>query len=531
MKKITLLLSGIILAVCLVGCTTETAGSSGSNGKDGRDGIGIVWQGSLDSEPSNPQLNWAYYNTMDRKSYIYDGSSWQILAESGEDGQNGENGNDGISILWKGNLPEAPYDPQVNWAYYNITDKKSYIFNGSEWQILTRDGEDGQNARLPSYTVKFSANGGIGEMEDLTVLCHVPILINNKCTKGGWTFTRWCINQNGTGKSYQNGEISTDLTGDGGTVTLYAIWKDNRNYIDASGDMVIGGRKISKTSLVPVLSEETIIPCDQNDGAFVSVRGSVILSPFSIGKYEVTQELFDAVMKTNPSYFRSSQAALGEGETDSLLRPVEQVSWFDAIAFCNKLSLLMGRTPCYDVEGVDDWGNLSYSSIPVSSNEEKWGKWVIPSCNWSADGYRLATECEWECAARGGKSNDSINWNYEYSGGTYTNETDQKDDVAWNNENSNEHTWEVGLKAPNSLGIYDMSGNVNELWWDFFNYGQINADTDVTGGIHHSGCPEIVYRGGSYGSSYNYLCVDNRSQQHKDDRYKETGFRIACTGK
>ncbi|MBR6061199.1 MAG: hypothetical protein IKP67_03920 [Spirochaetales bacterium] len=89
MKKITLLLSGIILAAafCLAGCTTDAMGSAGANGKDGKDGqngISIVWQGSHDYPPDNPQLNWAYYNTQEGTSYIYDGNSWQILAERGK---------------------------------------------------------------------------------------------------------------------------------------------------------------------------------------------------------------------------------------------------------------------------------------------------------------------------------------------------------------------------------------------------------------------------------------------------------------
>ncbi|MBP5449526.1 MAG: SUMF1/EgtB/PvdO family nonheme iron enzyme [Spirochaetales bacterium] len=523
-------------------------GNDGAGGgSDGQNGVGIVWKGELDEAPyddetGSPKLNWAYYDTNEKKSYIYDGSNWQILAQDGKDGQSG---NDGISILWKGSLTEAPNDPTTDWAYYNTTDKKSYIFDGTDWQVLAQDGND---AKLPSYTVRFSANGGVGEInDDWTVLCHAPILIQNKCTKEEFSFVRWCINQNGTGKSYRNGDIAADLTGDGGTVTLYAIWKDDKNYIDESGDMVIGETKHCKTSLVPVLTKETVIPCDQNDGAFVTVRGSVRLSPYSIGKYEVTQELFNTVMEINPSY---NKVQIGEGETNSLLRPVEQVSWYDAITFCNKLSLLMGRTPCYSVDVIDDWGNLPYSSIPERGNEWDGFYWIYISCNWETDGYRLPTDCEWECAARGGIYSEGISdpWNYIYSG------SNDLDNIAWYRGNSLDiriyqyRTWEVGLKNPNTLVLYDMSGNVSEWCWDW--YDVITSDTGVTGPVYEkleigsssvsNGDHEVkrTVRNGHYGSGYQELSVLDVTHRYVPNgwyysggREKDIGFRIACTGK
>jgi hypothetical protein len=120
-------------------------GSDGQNGTNGTNGAGIVWKGEFASAPQNPELNWAYYNTSDKKAYIWDGSSWQILAQDGTDGQNGTNGTDGTGIVWKGEFANAPQNPELNWAYYNTSDKKAYIWNGSSWQILAQDGADGQN--------------------------------------------------------------------------------------------------------------------------------------------------------------------------------------------------------------------------------------------------------------------------------------------------------------------------------------------------------------------------------------------------
>ncbi len=97
----------------------------------------LVWQGTLAAHPASPALNWAYYNSTDKKSYIWNGSAWQILSESGANGANGTNG---IGILWQGTLAAHPASPALNWAYYNSTDKKSYIWNGSAWQTLAQDG-------------------------------------------------------------------------------------------------------------------------------------------------------------------------------------------------------------------------------------------------------------------------------------------------------------------------------------------------------------------------------------------------------
>ena len=91
----------------------------------------ITWKGSLSSAPSNPQIGWAYYNTIEKCSYIYDGSSWQLIAQ------------DGKSVEWKGELTSAPVNPEENWAYFNIIDGNSYIYTGTEWNYLAKSGRDG----------------------------------------------------------------------------------------------------------------------------------------------------------------------------------------------------------------------------------------------------------------------------------------------------------------------------------------------------------------------------------------------------
>lgn len=137
---------------------------------------------------------------------------------------------------------------------------------------------------------------------------------------------------------------------------------------------------------------------------------------FYLNKYEVTQSLWLRVMGGNPSHFR--------GEN----RPVESVSWFEAINFCNALSEQEGLQTCYTI----------YNDKVTFRHE--------------ANGYRLPTETEWEYAAKGGEKKEA----HTYSGSYYANE------VAWYNNNSSQTTHDVGLKSPNRLGLYDMSGNVYE---------------------------------------------------------------------
>ena len=113
-----------------------------------------VWKGSRSYAPWNPEIGWAYYNLYEKKSYIYDGSSWQILAQDGADGKDGANGKngkdglDGISIIWKGELAESPAFPEANWAYYNLIDGNSYIYDGENWNYLAKSGRNGATGIL-----------------------------------------------------------------------------------------------------------------------------------------------------------------------------------------------------------------------------------------------------------------------------------------------------------------------------------------------------------------------------------------------
>ncbi|MBI9032237.1 SUMF1/EgtB/PvdO family nonheme iron enzyme [bacterium] len=204
----------------------------------------------------------------------------------------------------------------------------------------------------------------------------------------------------------------------------------------------------------------------------------VTLSSFLIGKYEVTQGIYQGVTGTNPA------SNYGKGSN----YPVCYVTWYDAVQYCNARSIEEGLTPCY--------------------NTTNW------SCDFSANGYRLPTEAEWEFAARGGTSNPD----YLYSG------SDDLNSVAWYNSNSGSTTHNVGTKTPNSLGIYDMSGNVWEWCNDWYGDYSSSAQSDPVGPESGTG---RVYRGGSWINITSFCRVAIRNSSSPTSSGYNIGFRLA----
>ena len=190
------------------------------------------------------------------------------------------------------------------------------------------------------------------------------------------------------------------------------------------------------------------------------------LSSFSIGQTEVTQELWQAVMGSNPSYFN------GGSYGTNLKRPVEQVSWDDCQAFITKLNEMTGKQ------------------------------------------FRLPTEAEWEYAARGGNRSEG----YKYSGGNNI------DDVAWYTNNSGSTTHEVATKRANELGIYDMSGNVLEWCSDWYGSYSSSAQTNPTG--PSSGSYRVI-RVGSWLSGARDCRVSFRGSGSPGYRGNYLGLRLA----
>ena len=200
------------------------------------------------------------------------------------------------------------------------------------------------------------------------------------------------------------------------------------------------------------------------------LQHQVSMSSFIIGKYQVTQADWVAIMGSNPSHFKGDS------------KPVTNVSWYDCLVYCNIRSLNEGLNPCYSIAGNINpsvWGTVPAED---SGSIRDGVPWDSVLCDFSANGYRLPTEAEWEYSAKGGPESLSLVINSVYAGSGII------DDVAWYSDNSGGTTHPVGQKKPNTLGLYDMAGNVWQWCWDWYQYENYSSNPQSD--------PKIEFHGG-----------------------------------
>ena len=273
----------------------------------------------------------------------------------------------------------------------------------------------------------------------------------------------------------------------------------------------------------------------------------VTMSGFYMSKNLITQAQYHAATKFCPFYFYGKsgstppyiRAELPEGAASGDILPAEQVTWFDAVEFCNKLSLLEGYTPVYTISN-----RTPAEGYPITEADI--------TADWNASGYRLPTEAEWEYAAKGGNGMGPY---FIYSG------SDDPDAVAWFN-NDVDSTWKVGVrealdnaepeafvtfmvstghyvgrhnrtypvgtKAPNSLGIYDLSGNVWEWCWDWFGDYTDVKKTDPKG--PDSGDRRVKRGGAASEAGSSVIRISNRDYYFPFWWYSYMGFRVVRSG-
>ena len=248
LARLFVALFGLMMAVCQgpqgPAGPEGREGPQGEQGPPGAPGVSIVWKGELGTAPSAPEPYWAYFDTTSGNAYIYTGEKWELLSHSGAAGAPGVKGADGVgggvsvSVAWQGTQSSAPADPQTNWAYYNTTDKKSYIYDGTAWQVLAADGADGAKgdpgpqgpANGPkgdkgddgksAYLVIFNSNGGSPALDAVGVTSgnQVALPADGSFEKSGYIVAGWYTDKNCTDPY----TFSSPVTGN---LTLYALWE------------------------------------------------------------------------------------------------------------------------------------------------------------------------------------------------------------------------------------------------------------------------------------------------------------------
>jgi len=216
-------------------------------------------------------------------------------------------------------------------------------------------------------------------------------------------------------------------------------------------------------------------PANETGRSDNEIQHRVTVSSFYMSRYEVAQADYEEVMGTNPS------------QTKGFNLPVTNVSWFDAIEYCNRLSQREGLTPAYTINGT------------------------TVTWNRNANGYRLPTEAELEYACRAGTTT------------AYNTGAAIRNSTGWYDANSGKRIHPVGEKPANAWGLHDMHGNVWEWCWDWYGAYSTANQTDPVGASSGS---SRVFRGGSWGLSAQFARSAYRGYDDPTNQYFDLGFRL-----
>lgn len=342
---------------------------------------------------------------------------------------------------------------------------KDVIYNGESSKIIVREGLNALNLRLAGavLTVTFDSNGG-SSVSSKTAATGTsiqkpadpvkPVSKTKYSRYDNYAFEGWYSDPELT-KGYNFNSAVTDDT------TLYAKWLKDFVFVE-------GGAMTD----------------------YLATDRNITISDLFVSDHEVTQGEYRAVTNTNPSNFTSFGDEL----------PVENVTWFDAIKYCNLLSIQENLTPCYKVNNStipSEWGTLDSDTVV--------------SCNLSARGYRLPTEAEWEyIATKAERTNETLN-----KLAIYSTPRPQK----------------IKTTLADELYLCDLLGNVAEWCFDVF-----APKSSITNGIPKTG-PNVtpgednfrVIRGGAYNSPATDCAKDSRTSADSETGSDSIGFRVVRT--
>jgi formylglycine-generating enzyme required for sulfatase activity len=217
-------------------------------------------------------------------------------------------------------------------------------------------------------------------------------------------------------------------------------------------------------------------------------RGEALPKPYLLGKYEVTQGEWEAVMGSNPSLFQKSRKEVVGMDTSRF--PVERVSWYDSVEFCNKLSEKEGLKPYYSLDVTKRNANKQIEEAKVT---------IV-----GGTGYHIPTDAEWEHGCRAGSKTK-----YHFG-----DNDEELPEYAWFLKNSGMRTHKVGELKPNAFGLHDMHGNVHEWNEEMLSHGT-------------TGAPERVIRGGYWHHPASICAVISRYRWAPTSSHNINGLRLA----
>lgn len=387
----------------------------------------------------------------------------------------------------------------------------SYVFRQGKYTISIKDGKD-----IFSLKLEWTANGKSYSYEIVADLTNGTTLANFKINGKS---VDW---EQKTAEPTKPTEDSSTSGGDSSGETGGTTGGGSESGGSSGGDST---EKEPDYSNVPVPEGFVRVPGVSINGdeawtpeskVFVSNRKLKITS-FFMCDHEVTRAEYKAVIGSDPSiakaYDKDGKELTGDAAGNN---PVGFVGWCDAVKYCNKRSINEGLTPCYSLNGSTDPDN--WPAVPEDADDTLNSTWTKVICDFTANGYRLPTEAEWEWAARGGE-------NFTYAGSNVASE------VAWCEDSTRDiGTREVKSKKANGYGLYDMSGNVAEWCWDMYmNTADIDSKTSSTGPSSDSNIWIRCERGGRWFNPAESVTISYRMFAGTYDISRACGFRVART--